>query len=222
MAELLPMCLLADTVAEPLSMCLLRQLPLNAGGCLLAPSDMEFPEPGTPWLLPCQPRPACLSLPRVAPFEDCVVNCPGVGGGPELPSLADSALPIPGSVWFPWEHRHLGGAGRLQEQDCICLFFHKHLPMRGFLQCNSHHSPAACALEEVWQAGGTVARSTPSPFPPWSPPQAHPLPFSSHLHGLGPRVHVGPGFPSALAVPFEGHLSQHHLRTCALPTAPTQ
>nr|CAI9706409.1 unnamed protein product [Rangifer tarandus platyrhynchus] len=66
-----------------------------------------------------------------------------------------------------------------------------------------------------------MARSTPSPFLLWSPPPAHPLPFSSHLHGLGPRVQVGPGSPSALSVPFEGRLSQHHLRTCALPSALT-
>lgn len=170
------MCLLADPVAEPSSMCPLQQLLLNAEGCLLAPSNVDFPEPATPWLLPCQPRPACLSLPRVALFEDCVVNCPGVGGGPELPSPADSALPIAGSVWFPWEHRPLGGAGRLWEQDCICLFSHKHLPMRGFLQCNSHHSPAACALEELRQAGGTTARSTPTLVAPASPPSAFLLP----------------------------------------------
>ena len=82
MAKLLPMCLLADRVADPLSMCLLQQLLLNAGGCLLAPRDMEFPEPGTLWLLLCQPHPACLSLPRVAPFGDCVVNRPRGGWRP--------------------------------------------------------------------------------------------------------------------------------------------
>ena len=164
----------------------LQQLLLNAEGCLLAPSDVDFPEPATPWLLLCQPRPACLSLPRVALFEDCVVNCPGVGGGPEPHSPADSALPIPGSVWFPWEHRPLGGAGRLREQDCICLFSHKHLPMRGFLQCNSHHSPAASALEEL-RHGQIHSVTFPTLVAPASPPSAFLLPparpGSSGAHG---------------------------------------
>lgn len=58
MAELLPMCLLADTVAQPLSMCLLRQLLLNA---VLAPSDMEFPSPGPHGSFCASPTlPSCL------------------------------------------------------------------------------------------------------------------------------------------------------------------
>lgn len=156
---------------------------LERRGLPAAAGDMEFPEPGTQWLLlVCQPHPACLSLPRVAPFEDCVRKL-SQGGWRSLssPSPADSALPYPRECLIPVGTQASGWRqGRLQElKDCILI-----LP-QPCSQCGG--SPGYPALTGPacvcpggpagWRVHGQI---TPSPFHPGHPRQPTLcLPFSS-------------------------------------------